>query len=562
MIGRLPGAGGRGSSRAVAPGGGGRRRWRRLVVGGLALAAGLAAAGGGAAPAQAASCPRAVGVSVALPTANASALRRVGVVRLRVRRGARLRDLRVELRRGGRTVAAGARRALLTRSGSLRLRFVRAPVAGAVRVVLTGRRPGCAGRRSTIRTVRLDGHDLPLRVVAGDRDAGDGRLEVTLVAAAGRTLSDVEARLLDERGLDVAMLRVGAPLRGTARPAFALARPLTAGRYAVLVTGLLDGETRRRVTAEAIVVRRPPPAPSPRRPGAPAQPAPAPELPPAPGAVVQQTGVAWSGGQWQGRDSAGFSVPGIGEGVIVCRPDTQWIRVLPSDRARDVAMTLWTVRDWEAGGESTVRESHMTAFTAPEFNEGLNKFDPPEKRAHGTFVGLVGDGLPVAGAFGAGRSPTEVRLSYSWDFTDPASASCSVSATFVSAGPGLLGSVARGLALGYNGTSGVPAEAGQAIVVPGVGTVAVRCDPALDGLRALVVAPDAAIAPLLLTTYEGSIRSDRALGDVPYLAPLPNNGLIELTAPGVRALVASRWKVNDPEPSENHCRASALVVAG
>ena len=98
----------------------------------------------------------------------------------------------------------------------------------------------------------------------------------------------------------------------------------------------------------------------------------------------------------------------------------QWIRVFPSDRSRDAAMMLWTFRDWQGGSESALREAQMTPFTGPDFNEGLDKFTPPEKRSHGTFAGVVGDGLPPAGTAGVGRSPVEVRLSWSWDFEDPA----------------------------------------------------------------------------------------------------------------------------------------------
>ena len=71
----------------------------------------------------------------------------------------------------------------------------------------------------------------------------------------------------------------------------------------------------------------------------------------------------------------------------MCRPDAQWIRFFPAERSRDVAMTLWTFRDWEGGSEFAIREPEMTQFTGPDFNEGLNKFTPSEKRSHGSFVG-------------------------------------------------------------------------------------------------------------------------------------------------------------------------------
>ena len=69
----------------------------------------------------------------------------------------------------------------------------------------------------------------------------------------------------------------------------------------------------------------------------------------------------------------------------------------------------------------------------------------------------------------------------------------------------------------------------------------------------------------MLTTYQGSDRSDRPLGDVPYVLPLPNNGLVEAATPSgspLRLIVSSRWKVNDPDPALNSCRVSGLAVVG
>jgi hypothetical protein len=207
----------------------------------------------------------------------------------------------------------------------------------------------------------------------------------------------------------------------------------------------------------------------------------------------------------------------------------------------------------------------MTQLTGPDFNEGMNKFTPSEKRSRGSFVGIVGDGLPSAGVFGSGRSPTEIRLTWSWDFTDPADARCDVAATLTSQGPGTAGAVARGLALAWRGADAVPADTSTATPVPGLGTLRLRCDARPEGLRQLVVEPDAALPGLTLTTYEGSDRSDRALGHTPYTLALPNSGLVEASTPSgdpLRLLVSSRWKVNDPDPAQNFCRLSAVVVAG
>jgi hypothetical protein len=512
-----------------------------------------------AAPAAASGCPRELPVRLAPLTANAAALQRIGVVRATTAAGARVHGLHVVLRRGEQIVAQGSHRTALTGSTAVRLTFLRKARPGLVSLVAFGRQPGCAIERRTRRSLRLDGRDLPIDVVASG--VRNGRLAVMLRATGKRTVSNVRARILDTSAKTIADVTRRSPLRKRERLQFALRRPVAAGRHWLLVSASVHGKAGRGAFAEALDLA----AASASGGAAPAEPAPTPVPPAPPGAVVQQVALDWSGGRWQGSDSAGFSAPGIGDGQIVCRPDTQWVRFFPSDRSRDVAMTLWTFRDWEGGSEVAIREPEMTQFTGPDFNEGLNKFTPSEKRSHGSFVGIVGDGLPLAGTFGSWRPPTEIRLSWSWDFSDPAAARCSVTATLTSQGPGSAGAVARGLSLGWREETTVPFDTTIATPVPGLGTVHLRCDARPEGIRRLVVEPEAALPGLALTTYEGSERSDRMLGSTPYTLLLPNSGLLEAATPSgapLRLLVASRWKVNDPDPAHNFCRVSAIVVAG
>jgi hypothetical protein len=68
---------------------------------------------------------------------------------------------------------------------------------------------------------------------------------------------------------------------------------------------------------------------------------------------------------------------------------------------------------------------------------------------------------------------------------------------------------------------------------------------------------------LVLTSREGSDSTEYALAAAPYAAALPNNGLVELRMPGgaQRLLLASRWKVNDPDPAQNSCRLWGVAVS-
>ena len=110
----------------------------------------------------------------------------------------------------------------------------------------------------------------------------------------------------------------------------------------------------------------------------------------------------------------------------------------------------------------------------------------------------------------------------------------------------------------------MPADTTTATPVPGLGTVRLRCDPRPEGVRRLTLDSAAPLAGLTLTTREGSDVSERALGELPYVVELPNNGLVELQTPGGvpgRLLLASRWKVNDPDPAQNFCRLWGVAVA-
>lgn len=535
----------------------GRTHMTSALIGlsiGLAAAVPAAAAAGG----PLSSCPAALPVSVTAPTTNATALQRVGTLRVKALDDARVRNLHVVLRRGGRIVATASRGAAFEDGAALRLRVRGTLRAGVVSVVVTGRQADCATRLRVRRTLRLDARNLPVHVVETRRDLLDGRLAVTLGVSADKAISGLRARLLDAAGTTIAQVTRRASARSTATLDFAV-RGSATGRRWLLVTAGVGGDPAPRAFADRIDLDdEPAPALGDAGPDVPAG--------PPPGAVVQRVSLAWSGGQWRGRESAGFYAAGIGDGQLVCRPDTQWMRVFPADRTRDATMMLWTLHDWEENREYALRESEMTRYTGPDFNEGFNKFSPAEKRAKGTFYGVVGDGLPAAGAFGSGRSPTEVRVSWSWDFTDEANASCSVEATFTSQGAGTIGPLATGLSLGWRGAGGVPADTTTVVPVPGLGGVRLRCDPGTEGVRALVIEPAKPLAGLELTTYEGSDTARRTIGNVPYLVPVPNNGLVEVVSPAgnapLRLVLSSRWKVNDPDPAANFCHLSGLVVAG
>ena len=108
--------------------------------------------------------------------------------------------------------------------------------------------------------------------------------------------------------------------------------------------------------------------------------------------------VDWYGGNWGGRDVGGFVAPGIGYGEVVCSPETQWVRFFGSNGGRETAMMTWTYKNWGEHQEKSLQEAVYTTGTGFDFNEGLNKFSPPEKTSTGTFDGVISDRGPIGNA--------------------------------------------------------------------------------------------------------------------------------------------------------------------
>ncbi len=147
------------------------------------------------------------------------------------------------------------------------------------------------------------------------------------------------------------------------------------------------------------------------------------------GVIKRNATVNWQNGRHDGRDRASVVIPGIGSAQIVCRPDTQWLRVFVDDRATDV--TMWTVTQKQGEGLN-VRTARHEFNTGPDFNEGFNRF-LGESQQIGRFDGIISSRLNRSSAGGPGPAPTTFHLSFHWDFTDPAAARCYVAATFLTA---------------------------------------------------------------------------------------------------------------------------------
>jgi hypothetical protein len=492
---------------------------------------------------------RTLPVKVALSSSDPTALEDDPAAIVSPLRGASVSEPRVVLKRKGRTYAQGSMKGRLARGRTaIALRTVtgRRIRAGRYRLVATGRRAGCSARvrtdrRWTFGTPSLPVRAAPLSTLVSDND---GQVRLLLRSVGRHSVSGVRVSLLDSSGATVAQTTHRGAFTGQVPVDLPLAGTPAPGRYTLKVTGRSGGSALQSQQPLAFA------------PGGGSVPA---ATAPQTGAAVQHIVVDWSGGAPQGRDVAGFVAPGIGYGEVVCRPDAQWIRFYPGDLQRDVAMMNWTYKDWSENQEKAIREALHDRYTGPDFREGLNKFGPAEKLSTGEYEGIISDRGPFDNVGAATlAAPTTLKLTWQWDFSQPGSERCHVEATLTSQTASATPPVARSAPILWRGDSNAAGRDTAAVDVPGVGALALACQPGPLGARTLTVdTPQGAT----VTTREGSDDFARPQEVGPVSAALPNNGMVAIRfAGGATLLASSRWKVNDPDPAQNFCMVAAQSV--
>lgn len=273
------------------------------------------------------------------------------------------------------------------------------------------------------------------------------------------------------------------------------------------------------------------------------------------GALIQRAIVSWSGGDPGGSDGAGFVAPGIGYGEIVCRPDAQYVRFFGASGGRETAMMNWTYKDWGGFQEKSLREAVYTTGTGFDFNEGLNKFSPAEKTSTGEFEGVISDRGPIDRPGGQPLAPvTTLRLNWEWDFTTQAESRCYAEAVFRTEVEAAA-TAARSVQVVWRGEANAAANGFASVDFPGLGAVSLRCQPG-EPRRVRIESPRGA----RVITRESSEDSSLAEPAGPAEAILPNNGMVVVEVEGgERVVVASRWKLNDPDPGRNWCFLAGQV---
>jgi hypothetical protein len=386
---------------------------------------------------------------------------------------------------------------------------------------------------------------LPLSASPVSTMIGDNARAVKLVVRPIKRarLGPVRIALRNPAGKVVSRSRVDSPSGEPRMTSLKLSRKLKPGTYVVWMTGhkqrggkLLSAH--RKITFV---------------PGGGDGPAPVES-----GVLVQPVTVDWYNGEWGGRDVGGFVAPGIGYGEVVCSPETQWVRFFGSSGGRETAMMVWTYKNWGTWQEKSLQEAVYTTGTGFDYNVGLNKFSPAEKTSTGAFEGVISDRGPIGNPGGVPLSPvTTLTLDWEWDFTKPSESRCHVEAQFRTETESSDFPLARSLQVVWHGEANAAANGYQAIEFPGLGTVSIRCEPGEPRLLQVEAATGGKV-----TLREASEDSSFTEGAGPVSAELPNNGqlLVELDS-GQRILLASRWKLNDPDGNQNYCAVAGQVLS-
>ncbi|MDO9407248.1 hypothetical protein [Patulibacter sp.] len=516
---------------------------------GLALAAAVPlVAVLGAAPAASAATSSAAcrtALSSTLATRDPTVLQDRAVAPVTVRRGTAT-GVRVVVTRGGRTIASGTAARLAKGTTSVALRLRGTPTPGAVRIRVTGTVSGCGARRASV-TYRLRSASLPVRAALRGSTEQNGRtvVRVLLRPVGGSTARGVRVQLRNALGAKVAATSIKGRLTSPTEAVLRAPASLPAGRYSVAVTGRSGTQKSTSSATQTIQLSK------------------ATEIAPAaatPDPSRQRVQIAWSGASSAGRDVAGFVVPGVGYGELVCSTGTQWIRVFPTDQSRESSMLTWTYRSWDGNSqnaEKALREALHTQFTGRDFNEGFNKFQPAEKQSTGEFTAILSDRGPFNAPFASSLvAPVGVHVTWAWDFRDPNNARCNAQADIVAQTPGSTG-VGSAQVL-WRGDAAAAGRDQTVADLPGVGRIQLICQATPSGTRSVRVEIPGAST---LTTREGSVDTAVPFNG-PVVSALPNNGQLQIdTAAGARILISSRWKVNDPDPAQNTCAVAAQSVA-
>jgi hypothetical protein len=323
--------------------------------------------------------------------------------------------------------------------------------------------------------------------------------------------------------------------------------------------------------------------------------------------LYQQLVVNWKNDNYANHDRASFQIPGVGNGDVMCAPNTTWIQMVPSNPAAE--NDFWVVLSQTKNGafETAVRDARVYRYSTPTSTIphgtgdsayiGFNNQTPVESSGNGTLIGLISRRNGLNTYAGSGSSPTSVHLSWSWSGFGSSQATCHVSATFVTQIGGKSRRVADGVNVGlpsasdigpvssfgvnWHGESDYNASLNwpSSLAVPADGTLSGTCQVGPSGLDELTLTPAAGTDPYAeITTFQGEGVENSEIDD--YYTdpnsgtlgpiPLPVNGFIEGTllpawnASGTQQtqlLISSIRKINDTNAADNYCEVAVQAIS-
>jgi len=329
-----------------------------------------------------------------------------------------------------------------------------------------------------------------------------------------------------------------------------------------------------------------------------------PALASADGSLYQRLQINWSHDAWAGHDRASFQIPGIGNGDVMCSPNTTWIQMFPSDRQAENDM--WSVK-WETKNglvQTAVKNARVYRFstptstiphgTGPSAYEGFNQRTPVEAADTGSMVGLISKRGALNAPGGVGVSPTSIELDWSWTGFHTANAKCHVLARFVTAIGGRSRIVSEGVSaplpsrigsvgsfnINWHGEAEYPVALTRhsSLTVPGIGTLRGTCQDGLAGEAYLTLTPVLSTTPFAsVTSYQGE-GLENSLTDDYYTDPvsglvgpitLPSNGFVTAdlepawdspSGKETELLASSMMVTNNPNPASDYCEVSVEAI--
>lgn len=309
--------------------------------------------------------------------------------------------------------------------------------------------------------------------------------------------------------------------------------------------------------------------------------------------LKQDIEVNWSNGKYKGKSSKSFTVPGIGSGKLVCRPNQTWIEFTANSSSDENSLASVKFENKNGMYQPSVKNARVYQFSTPtstqktgtgkKAREGFNQQFPIEADSSGNLVGVFSRREARTLWAGPGAPVTYVQLSWKWEHFGYDNAKCYVGATLTTAldkVPKSMRSYAKGKALtgglinlNWHGATDPNRNTHAKTYIQGVGTLVAECQTDALGKQSLALYPDKpgdVSIHARIFQAEGMQAEetedhyfDPAIGSTSPLE-LPNNAalILEITSSKGKsfAMVSSQHKLNGDTEADNYCEIAVATL--